>query len=354
MLNEYSTIEKVFHHVALNNGFVKKMSFDIDCMVSGYNTDVEARPHVFISGLARAGTTILMKTLYDTDRFVSTTYRDMPFVLMPNLWKLISKHSQKEAVLTSRAHGDGIEISYDSPEAFEEIFWLTFCRQEYIRERGIIPHEVDSEQLDLFRHYVYNLIHSSKCQERTLYISKNNNNIIRLPSIRKAFPNSIILVPFRDPLQHAISLYSQHQKFSAIQDQDQFALKYFNWLGHFEFGLGHKPFLFGERIDLLSENIVANHIDYWLGIWINTYEYLLNNNQGFDYHFVCFETLCTEPVRVLRNIHRKLDIEFDSSVGDQIKSAPSTKENQEASSELLSIAMSIYNELLAKTETFSK
>ena len=51
-------------------------------------------------------------------------YADMPFILAPNLWSKINLNHQTE--LSERAHGDGILINSESPEAFEEVFWKTF------------------------------------------------------------------------------------------------------------------------------------------------------------------------------------------------------------------------------------
>ena len=48
------------------------------------------KPHIFICGLPRSGTTILMRSLYETKKFASLTYRDMPLLLSPNLWNKIS------------------------------------------------------------------------------------------------------------------------------------------------------------------------------------------------------------------------------------------------------------------------
>ena len=52
------------------------------------------------------------------------SYADMPFVLYSNLWSKISFN--KNSKYTERAHGDGIKVSTESPEAFEEVFWKTF------------------------------------------------------------------------------------------------------------------------------------------------------------------------------------------------------------------------------------
>ena len=35
---------------------------------------------IYVTGLARAGTTILLNTIYDTKKFASFTYRDMPLL----------------------------------------------------------------------------------------------------------------------------------------------------------------------------------------------------------------------------------------------------------------------------------
>ena len=37
--------------------------------------------HVFVMGLARSGTTVLLNALYESSEFASLSYKDMPFVL---------------------------------------------------------------------------------------------------------------------------------------------------------------------------------------------------------------------------------------------------------------------------------
>jgi len=47
------------------------------------------------------------------------TYRHMPFVLCPLLWHRVSRGLRQESKLSERAHGDGLLVGFDSPEAFE-------------------------------------------------------------------------------------------------------------------------------------------------------------------------------------------------------------------------------------------
>ena len=91
----YSLYDRLLHHLALGFPTVGKISLELDqALMSNEKIHMDERP-VFISGLARAGTTILMRTFYGTGLFRSLTYRDLPFVLMPGIWKKISVRCDK-------------------------------------------------------------------------------------------------------------------------------------------------------------------------------------------------------------------------------------------------------------------
>ena len=113
------------HRLALGSKTLRRISFDIEKLLSREKqkgSPSEVAP-VYVCGLARSGTTMLLRVLDQVGSLASLNYRDMPFVMAPNLWKRLSGFGAKEAHLSERAHGDGIEVGYDSPEAFEEIFW---------------------------------------------------------------------------------------------------------------------------------------------------------------------------------------------------------------------------------------
>ena len=67
---------------------MREVTFDFES--SNISSSSENGDHVFITGLARAGTTILLNALYKSNLFASLSYSDMPFVLAPNLWSKIS------------------------------------------------------------------------------------------------------------------------------------------------------------------------------------------------------------------------------------------------------------------------
>ena len=122
-MNNYSWLEQKLHKFALSSQFMREVTFDFES--NNIAPSSEPGEHVFITGLARSGTTILLNALYKSNIFASLSYADMPFVLAPNLWSKISL-KRGDTELNERAHGDGIKVSTDSPEAFEEVFWKTF------------------------------------------------------------------------------------------------------------------------------------------------------------------------------------------------------------------------------------
>jgi len=296
---DYSAIEKKLHYLALGVDSVVEMSFEIERFLwKPHDLDVSEKPHVFIAGLARAGTTILMKSFFHTGKYRSLTYRDMPFVLMPGTWKKISSSFRKHKDEEERSHGDSVMVNFDSPEALEEVFWRIFTGDAYLFKDRLESYQVGPEELRLFRQYVNAILQSSDDNQCVSYLSKNNNNILRLPSIRKAYPEALILVPFRDPLQHALSLKRQHENFIAKQKKDTFSLKYMTWLVHHEFGLDHRPFLFEKSDAQLFSKYATKDLEYWLSIWINAYSFLLEKKPERTI-FVAYEGLCKAPNKVL-------------------------------------------------------
>jgi len=77
------------------------------------------------------------------------------------------------------------------------------------------------------------------------YLSKNNLNIARLAALPEPLQEGTILVPFRDPVQQAVSVHRQHERLLEIHEEDDFVREYMEAIGHHEFGKGLKPVNFG-------------------------------------------------------------------------------------------------------------
>ncbi len=302
---KYNFLEKSLHYFILNNHFVSDFIFDLEKKLFLKDNDYKNEKHIFISGLARSGSTLLLNILHQNNNFCSLTYNDMPMILGLNLWSKYFKKKTKLIKLEKRAHDDLISINIHSPEAFEEVFWKYVLKNNYITKNYIIDTAISDEILLEYSRFI-NLICIK--YKKNNYLSKNNNSIFRIEKILKNFNQSFFIIPFRDPLSHAFSLMSQHNKFIKLQNEDSFVKKYMNWLGHHEFGLNHKMFMFKNN----KNNFNQNSINYWLDIWINYYEYILgifnNSTNKKRIIFINYNKLCENKNNYLKNIFSKIGI----------------------------------------------
>ncbi len=305
---DYHIGSKVLHHLALDSRLLRKAAFDLDCSLSSARKLGQSQgPPVYIAGLARAGTTILLEAIYASGRFATLTYRDMPFITAPNFWKSISSSQRQYAQAKERAHKDRLLVNYDSPEAFEEIFWMTFDRDSYVRDNCLVPHKVEREVLVNYRRYVANIVAKDSSKTPLRYLAKNNNNLLRIAALKRAFPTAVILVPFRNPLDHAKSLMAQHQRFVKMHQEDPFSLKYMNWLGHHEFGANLRPFRFtNDALPRCPDEV--SDFSYWVRYWSCVYAYILDNHADqivlFDY-----DRFCLQPAACLEELAPVLQLD---------------------------------------------
>jgi hypothetical protein len=243
---------------------INKSLFELEKIIYLKNKDIKNQSHIFITGLPRSGTTSLLDFLFSSEEYASLTYRNMPFVLSPNLSKLFNK---KNIPRKERVHGDGITFDINSPEAFDEIFFNN--NKEFIK----------NELLNFLQLILL-------CDNKVKYLSKNNLNYNRIDLIRSILPNSIFLIPIREPLQHANSLLNQHLHFSQLQKNDDFIRRYMNYLSHNEFGLNHKPW--NKPVNFFD----LNKIDYWLEQWSLFYKNIYNKYKSYtNCYFVIYEEL---------------------------------------------------------------
>lgn len=308
--SDYNIASKTLHKFALQSTAIAEISFDIENTLIKKEANKFPNNHVYISGLARSGTTILMKSLFETGQFVSLNYADMPFLLMPNIWKRINK-GKRSSETKERAHGDNIQVGYDSPEALEELFWKVFTGEKYIFSDRLQKYAVKDDVIEKYRDYIYNILHSGKAESGLRYISKSNNQILRINEIYKAFPQAVVVLPFRSPLQHANSLLTQHIHFSKIHSEDKFSLQYMNWLGHFEFGNNQKSFLLDdEKLFNEMKNFAKTDLNFWLLNWKNYYQHVINNSFENVILFN-YDKFCINPVNELEQLFKKVNVQSE-------------------------------------------
>jgi len=275
--SNYSFLDRALHRLAFSGPMVQGVAVDLEDKTLGKTIDgTPDTPPVFITSLARAGTTILLESLNALPDTATHTYRDMPFVMSPLLWARLRGRAGTSREAVERAHGDGIKVDFDSPEAFEEIIWRHFYPGKYTGEFIDLwtAADLDEEAQSFFRLHFRKIIALRLAEDRRplgRYVSKNNSNIAKLALLPEMFPGARIVVPVRDPLDHSASLLRQHRNFLRLHAQDRFAARYTRDLGHFEFGDTLKPFGFPGLRQRLAAHEPADP-DFWLCYWIASFE----------------------------------------------------------------------------------
>ena len=311
--DRYSTSARLLHRLAFSTIPFQKALADIeDRLYAGRLAAIELVRPVFITSLPRAGTTLLLELLSGLDSFAAHTYRQMPFVLTPLVWNAVSRRFQTAPVVLDRAHGDGMTVGFDTAEAFEEVVWRAFWPEKYLADR-IVPWRADDTDAEaefepFLKNHMRKLIalRANGAGAQVRYVSKNNANIARIPKITRLFPDAVILVPFRQPLEQVGSMLRQHRRFERIHAQEAFTRRYMEDIGHFDFGANFRPLDFGGWLDRAGER-AAHSADFWLEYWCAAFEHVLSQ-PGAQLVFVSYEQCCAQPAAVLRRLGGRLGL----------------------------------------------
>ncbi len=310
-LNAYSPLDRFVHRVAFASPGIQLAASDMEDTLFGRDVaPVTMGAPIFVTSLPRAGTTILLTALSAVPGLATHLYRDMPFVMAPLLWSRLSGRFRKQATPQERAHGDGIAIGYDSPEAFEEVIWRAFWPDHFDAD-GIdlwTATDVRAEARDFMARHFRKVV-ALRCRGETRagrYISKNNGNIARLGLLPTLFPEATILVPVRHPLDHAASLHRQHANFLKRHAEDPFTRRYMADIGHYEFGRLHRPIRF-EGLAPLLEGLAPSDLDYWLAYWIAAFEHVRAHRARV--HLIAFEDLGRRGPEVAATLCARLDLD---------------------------------------------
>ena len=136
-MSNYSQINKILHRQFLNKGEILKLSID-KIKKRSLNFELSNPKHVFVCGLARAGTTALLEALDSTKVFGSLRYKYMPFILIPKMAKLYSRYFVSDNNhKIERLHADGLKINSNSAECLDEPFWINFKYKNLARKYSL-------------------------------------------------------------------------------------------------------------------------------------------------------------------------------------------------------------------------
>ena len=132
--------------------------------------------------------------------------------------------------------------------------------------------------------------------------------------INSIFIDSKILIPFREPIQHAYSLLTQHKKFIEDAKNDKFISKYMKWIGHTEFGPNYIP-IHNQNLNFHNDLEINHWIEQWYITYNNVFKSLKNKK---NIYFISYEKLCINrdywfQIQKLVNIEKPYDFEFKES-----------------------------------------
>lgn len=279
-----------------------------------------SRP-VFIAGLARAGSTLLLEYCASHETAATHCYRDFPFVLTPLWWnRFLDSVPRRTRPPVERAHRDGLMMTPESPEAMEEMVWSAFfphahdCSVPHVLDRGTTHDAFPGFYRDHIRKVLY-------LRKGRRYVCKNNYNVVRLRYLLELFPDCRFIIPVRDPAAHVGSLIKQHRLFVDAQKRYPRAREYLRCAAHFEFGLDRRPIHTGD--DQAVKSIVrlwerGEEIRGWARYWTLVHEYIadtLDRNPDLKSAslVVPFEELCAHPLETLRKVssHCRLPIDAE-------------------------------------------
>ncbi|MEC9375395.1 MAG: sulfotransferase [Pseudomonadota bacterium] len=299
LLTEFSV-----NHSAL----IKKIGdFETKILQSKLSQIKVDRP-VFISGLARSGTTILLERLSSLSTVGTHRYRDFPFIMSPVLWNHYIKIAGKKKVLSERPHKDGIKITRESPEAFEEPIWQHFFPNIHNpKELHELSSVISCQSFEAFyKDHIKKILWLRKGKR---YVSKGNYNLLRINYIKEIFPSALFVIPVRNPLGHVQSLMRQQELFLNYAKDDPNSAKYLKAVGHFEFGEQRQPINIVKGCAEKTTEAWSRgmeHIGYAIQ-WAEIYGYIARLLQQFPeiaehIYILRFEDLCSSPEKTFREL----------------------------------------------------
>lgn len=288
-------------------GFWQRLG-DLESRVYAHELEgVRIERPVYVAGLARAGTTVLLELLAGRPGVATHRYRDFPPVYTPIFWnRAFGRIYRGDAAPAERAHKDRILVTPDSPEAIEEVLWMRFFPDAHATGRSHVLDAAASNPA-FERFYRDHLRKILLVRGGTRYLSKGNYNLTRLAYLRRLFPDARLIVPVREPEWHVASLMKQHALFCAEERRDPRILAHMRRAGHLEFGLDRRAIDLGDGVAAEVEALWAagEEARGWGRYWNSLHRFVARQRLadpgglGAATMVVRYEDLCARPRETL-------------------------------------------------------
>lgn len=278
---------------------------------------------IYIAGLARSGSTILLETLARHPAVATHRYRDYPLIFTPYVWnRWLDRVARRDEQPGERTHRDGIAITSDSPEAFEEMLWMAFFPG--LHDRSGDGGRLDGQNAEnpafeaFYRDHIRKLL---AVRGGSRYVAKGNYNVTRLGYLKKLFPDARFVVPVRDPVWHIASLTKQHALFLEGERDNPRALRHLQRVGHFEFGQDRRAINPGgtqTAADVMALWRNGAEVEGWARYWALIHDYVADRLAADPALraaalIVRYEDLCRAPRETIAEVldHCGLAVEND-------------------------------------------
>jgi Sulfotransferase family len=294
-----------------------------NAMLSDRLAEIPVVAPIFVCGMARSGSTILLEIINEHFDTKSFTYRDFPFVHIPWFWSQVLSFSPIEGVPVERAHKDRIMITPQSPEAMEEMLWMHTIPNLHSEELSHLK-DGNFECGAFANHYISTIKKLLLISGKSRYLSKGNYNITRIKYLLKLFPDARFVIPIRHPISHVRSSIKQHQLFLEAEKEDRRVLDHLQRVGHFEFGNSRQAVNSGNPSDSIiinqhfaREENLSGYSKQWSVIYEHIYNLLTDPEVANAITLVKYEELCEYSQDVLINLFSHIGLDNGDDIIDK-------------------------------------
>lgn len=310
-------IAKIAHSFpSLANTMSKAESIYLRKGMQDYRID---RP-IYVTGMARAGTTITLEMLSRHPDIATHRYLHMVLPYTPHMIQIAANVLPLMKSPVERLHKDRMLVTRDSPEAVEEILWQRFFSSIVDESQSNILEGTSSnpEFEKFYREHIRKLLFNQKA---TRYAAKNNYNVTRMEYLQKLFPDVRFVIVIRNPFDHIASLAKQDRILGNLEHDDPRLLDWTKIIGHREFGTAKICINIGnsdtvERIRKMwthSDTYAQGWAVYWNAVYSYVHEKLEANPTLADACIVVrYEELCEFPEKIIDAIVEHVEIDPES------------------------------------------
>ena len=275
---------------------------------------------IYVTGVARAGTTITLEMLSRHPSVATHRYLHMVMPYTPHLVQKLANVLPLMTKPVERLHKDRMLVTRDSPEAVEEILWQKHFSSIVDESQSNILDASNSHPVfeQLYRSHIQKLLLNQKASR---YAAKNNYNVSRLEYLQKLFPDVRFVIVIRNPFDHIASLAKQDYVLGNLEHGDPRLLDWTKIIGHREFGTAKICINFGntETVKTIRRlwSDPKTYAQGWAMYWNSAYSFVherieSNPKIAESSIIVRYEDLCEYPEKMIDAIIKHTEIDSES------------------------------------------